>query len=154
MLHHMANLETDLPSAAQLQHELMGFIRAFGLLATDHTPCGQAMAPSDAHAMTEIAGGGMSQRELVDRLHLDRSSVSRLVERLVDRGWVRRAAGERDRRTIRLEATPAGELIAASIAETRSSRFSALLDAVPMDRRDGALDAIRLLTQAARLIEE
>jgi DNA-binding MarR family transcriptional regulator len=96
----------------------------------------------------------MSQRELVDRLHLDRSSVSRLVERLVDRGWVSRAAGERDRRTIRLEATPAGELIAASIAETRSSRFSALLDAVPMDRRDGALDAIRLLTQAARLIEE
>ncbi len=153
MMHHMADSKTH-PSAAHLQHEMMNFIRAFGLLATDHTPCGQAMAPSDAHAMTEIADGGVSQRELVDRLHLDRSSVSRLVERLVARGWVRRATGEKDRRTIRLEATPAGQFIAASIAETRSSRFSALLDAVPMDRRDAALDAIRLLTQAARTIEE
>jgi uncharacterized membrane protein len=36
-----------------------------------------------AHALTEIADGGVSQRDLVNWLHLDRSSVSRLVERLV-----------------------------------------------------------------------
>lgn len=138
------------PAAAKLQHDVMGFVRAFGLLSTDHTPCGQPMAPSDAHALTEIADGGMSQSELVDRLHLDRSSVSRLVERLASRGWVERAGGTADRRTVRLSLTPAGRRVADEVARARTRHFAALLDAVPPDRRVDVLDAIRLLTDAAR----
>lgn len=137
------------PDTARLQHELMGFIRAFGLLSQETTPCGQPMSPSDAHALTEVADGGRTQRELVDRLHLDRSSVSRLVDRLVKRGWVQRADGE-DRRTVRLVATPEGSRVAGGVAAGRSDRFAALLDAVPPDQRAQVLDAIRLLTAAAR----
>ena len=135
--------------AARLQHELVGFVRAFGLLSQERTPCGQPMAPSDAHALTEIADGGRTQRELVDRLHLDRSSVSRLVDRLAARGWVERANGP-DRRTVRLLPTSAGRRVAADVAGARAKRFAALLEAVPVDRRDEVLDAIRLLTVAAR----
>jgi DNA-binding MarR family transcriptional regulator len=135
--------------AARLQHELVGFVRAFGLLSQERTPCGQPMAPSDAHALTEIADGGRTQRELVDRLHLDRSSVSRLVDRLAARGWVERATGP-DRRTVRLLPTPAGRRVAADVANARAKRFAALLEAVPADRRYEVLDAIRLLTVAAR----
>lgn len=138
------------PPSARLQHDLMGFIRAFGLLSADQTPCGQTMSPSDAHALTELAGSEMSQRELVDRLHLDRSSVSRLVERLVSRGWVERAGGNGDRRTIQLRATSAGEEVAADIARSRSQRFDALLNAVPPDRRSDVVEAMRLLAAAAR----
>lgn len=50
----------------------------------------------------------------------------------------------------RLVATPEGRRVAASVAATRSDRFSALLDAVPADQRARVLDAIRLLTAAAR----
>lgn len=107
------------------------------------------MSPSDAHALTEIADGGRTQRELVDRLHLDRSSVSRLVDRLVKRGWALRADGD-DRRSVRLAATPDGQRVAATVAATRSKRFSELLDAIPPDQRPHVLDAIRLLTAAAR----
>ncbi|GAA1294558.1 MarR family winged helix-turn-helix transcriptional regulator [Pseudonocardia aurantiaca] len=128
----------------------MGFIRAFGLLSNDQTPCGQPMAPSDAHALTEIAEGVLTQRALVDRLHLDRSSVSRLVDRLVARGWVERVGGAEDRRTVRLAATPAGQRVAAEIARSRAERFAALIDAVPRERRDDVLDAIQLLKRAAR----
>jgi DNA-binding MarR family transcriptional regulator len=135
--------------AARLQHELVRFVRAFGLLSQERTPCGQPMAPSDAHALTEIADGGRTQRELVDRLHLDRSSVSRLVDRLAARGWVERATGP-DRRTVRLLPTAAGRRVAADVANARAKRFAALLEAVPADRRDEVLDAIRLLTVAAR----
>ncbi len=107
------------------------------------------MAPSDAHALTEIADGGVSQRELVDRLHLDRSSVSRLVERLVVRGWVTRTGGNGDRRMIQLTATPAGQQLAAGIAASRSQRFASLMQAIPPDRRSEVLDSLRLLTEAA-----
>jgi DNA-binding MarR family transcriptional regulator len=135
---------------AQLQDEVVGFIRAFGLLSPDQTPCGQPMAPSDAHALTEVvAGGGLTQRELVDRLRLDRSSVSRLVDRLVARGWVERADGP-DRRTVRLVPTEAGRAVTAQVAGTRAQRFAELLEAIPADRRDDVLTAMRLLTAAAR----
>ncbi len=136
-------------AAARLQQDLVGFIRAFGLLSSDRTPCGQPMAPSDAHALTEIADGGLAQRDLVNRLHLDRSSVSRLVERLVARGWVSRTGDDGDRRTVRLTATPAGQQIAADIAASRAERFAALLNGIPPDRRSEVLDALRLLTEAA-----
>ncbi len=84
-VHHV----TEEQGTARLQHELMGFSRAFGLLSQETTLCGQPMSPSDAHPLTEIADNGCTQRDLVDHLHLDRSSVSsRLVDRLVKRGWV------------------------------------------------------------------
>lgn len=141
--------QQEAQSAARLQQDLMGFIRAFGLLSSDRTPCGQPMAPSDAHALTEIADGGVSQRDLVNQLHLDRSSVSRLVERLVVRGWVTRTSSSGDRRTVQLTATPVGQQIAADIARSRGDRFSALLNGIPPDRRSEVLDALRLLTDAA-----
>jgi DNA-binding MarR family transcriptional regulator len=149
MVQHMGE-EVSSPSAARLQQEVIGFIRAFGLLSNDQTPCGQPMAPSDAHALTEIVSeGGLTQRELVDRLRLDRSSVSRLVDRLAARGWVERANGP-DRRSVRLLPTPAGRRVASDVAGARAKRFAALLEAVPADRRDEVLDAIRLLNAAAR----
>jgi hypothetical protein len=40
--------------------------------------------------------------------------------------------------------------VAAGIADARATRFAALLEAVPADRRDEVLEAIRLLTVAAR----
>lgn len=134
---------------ARLHHELMGFVRAFGLLSQESTPCGQPMSPSDAHALTEITDGGCTQRDLVDRLHLDRSSVSRLVDRLVKRGWVQRTGGD-DRRTVRLAATVDGQRAAAAVAAGGSARFAVLFDAVPAGQRAQVLDAIRLLTAAAR----
>jgi DNA-binding MarR family transcriptional regulator len=144
------DVEGQVLPAARLQQEVVGFIRAFGLLSSDRTPCGQPMAPSDAHALTEVVSdGGLTQRELVDRLHLDRSSVSRLVDRLVARGWVERADGP-DRRTVRVLPTPAGRRVAGGIAGARAKRFAALLEAVPVDRRNEVLEAMRLLTMAAR----
>jgi DNA-binding MarR family transcriptional regulator len=63
---------------------------------------------------------------------------------------VERIGGVEDRRTVRLAATPAGQRVAAEIARSRAERFAALIDAVPPDRRDDVLDAIQLLTNAAR----
>lgn len=145
MVHHMSGDH----EAARLQHDLVGFIRAFGLLSTERTPCGQPMPPSDAHALTEIADGPTAQRELVGRLGLDRSSVSRLVDRLAARGWIERSAGT-DRRTVRLTATDTGRSVAANIADSREQRFAALLEGVPPEHRGAVIDAIKLLTDAAR----
>jgi DNA-binding MarR family transcriptional regulator len=49
-----------------------------------------------------------SQAALAERLLVDRPAVSRLVERLVEDGLLKRCAGE-DRRCVRLEVTAAGQ---------------------------------------------
>ena len=50
---------------------------------------------------------GASAAELVDALHLEKSTVSRNVDRLASRGWVRRADAENARASI-VRLTPAG----------------------------------------------
>jgi DNA-binding MarR family transcriptional regulator len=67
----------------------------------------------------------------------------------VTRGWVQRVDAA-DRRTVRLVATAQGERVAAEVAASRSDRFTELLDAIPSDQRALVLDALRLLTAAAR----
>ena len=75
-----------------LGQEFVGLIHAFGVLRTDATPCGQPMSVSTAHAICELAAHGpLSQTELADRLGLEASSISRLVDQLSQKGWAQRA---------------------------------------------------------------
>lgn len=55
--------------------------------------------------------GGMSQRELGDRLVVDRSNVTGLLDRMSRAGWVRREDHPADRRVYRVTLTPAGRRI-------------------------------------------
>ncbi|MEO5957668.1 MAG: MarR family transcriptional regulator [Opitutaceae bacterium] len=52
--------------------------------------------------------GGMSQRELGDRLVVDRSNVSGLLDRLEKTGWVKREDHPEDRRVYRVNLTATG----------------------------------------------
>ena len=51
---------------------------------------------------------GISQRELGDRLVVDRSNVTGLIDRLEKSGWVRREDDPVDRRVYRVGLTPSG----------------------------------------------
>jgi len=54
---------------------------------------------------------GMSQRELSDRLVVDRSNVTGLLDRMGRAGWVKREDHPDDRRVYRVTLTPAGRRI-------------------------------------------
>jgi DNA-binding MarR family transcriptional regulator len=131
------------------QEALMRFVRGFGLHQPDRTPCGQPLPVSEAHALTEIAREGrLRQVELARRLRLEKSTVSRLVTNLVNRGWVVRQAADDDGRGVLLELTGAGAAAAARLAEARQRRLTALLDRVPEDERAAVVRALRTLAEA------
>jgi predicted transcriptional regulator len=68
-------------------------------------------SPSRLRILRELSDDpGLDRRELGDRLDVSRTTVSRNVERLVEREWV-----EVDRGTYR--ATPCGELVATELAD-------------------------------------
>lgn len=54
-------------------------------------------------------GESIAMRELADRIRFDRSNLTGVIDRLEDRGLVRRKSGPTDRRIKELELTAAGE---------------------------------------------
>ena len=63
------------------------------------------------------AADGISQRELGDRLLVDRSNVTGLLDRMEKAGWVRRTDHPEDRRVYLVRLTPAGRRVASGEAE-------------------------------------
>lgn len=132
-----------------LANRLQAFVRGFGLHRSETTPCGMPIAVSDAHALMELSAGPIGQTELARRLGLTKSTVSRLVTMLGERGWVRRMADPNDGRVAHLALTGAGRGIAAQLATARRQRLAALLDAIEPSQRPAVLEALATLTTAA-----
>ncbi|MEV5889545.1 MarR family winged helix-turn-helix transcriptional regulator [Nonomuraea fuscirosea] len=133
----------------ELQEAVSRFVRAFGLHQPDQTPCGQPVPTSEAHALGELArDGALRQSELAHRLRLEKSTTSRLVTQLINRGWAERTPAPDDGRGVLVQLTQHGRNAAARLAEARAKRFSAVLDRVPEGERADVLRALSLLTKA------
>jgi DNA-binding MarR family transcriptional regulator len=127
----------------------MALVRAFAVLDPDRTPCGQPLSPSAAHVLTELSGDRvLSQTELSSRLRLEKSTISRLVGQLEERGWMGRCRAERDGRVMLLALTEEGRAMAERIAASRAAFFTRLCERIPPARRGELLMALELLVGA------
>ena len=134
---------------ARMAAALMGFVRNFGLLQPDRTPCGKPLPVTQAHALANIAERpGITQRDLGDTLGLARATTSELVTQLADRDWITQHHADTDRRQRSLELTAAGQRITDDIAAARHALMRSLLEHAPADKRTGLVDAIELLAAA------
>jgi DNA-binding MarR family transcriptional regulator len=141
----------DLPTNVALQNRLIAFIRAFGLHRPDQTPCGQPVAVAEAHALMELAQEApLSQNDLVVRLRLEKSTVSRLVSQLEQRGWIERQRNAVDGRVLDLRLTESGRRIASDLATARQAKFARILESIPEEKREFVLDALQTLMEAMR----
>ncbi len=127
------------------------FIRRFGLLAADQTPCGKPIPLSDAHALMCLSAAnerGLQQSELVAQLGVDKSTASRLVARLAERGHVTSAPSPGDARARPIRLTRKGLQLAQEIDEASTRRFAAVLKNVPARRRTDVIRALRDIVAA------
>lgn len=132
--------------------ELQRFIRSFGLLSTDHTPCGQPLPPSHAHALMVLWRGGArarpTQQQLGRVLGIDKSNVARLCARMERAGHVRQERSRTDGRSRLLVLTPHGRRLAAKVETASRRRFEALLEAIPAPTRRDLVDSLGALNRA------
>lgn len=87
-------------------------VRELGFMGGDFA--GGALSPSAVHALIEIEAGGVTARDLGLRLHLEKSSVSRMLRKLVAGGDVVEQSAE-DGRVKILVLTEAGQRRVAAI---------------------------------------
>lgn len=81
-------------------------------------------------------------------LGLGPSSVSRLADRLVESGHVRRGGDPANRSVVTLELTGAGRALVGAVLDHRRAELGRVLDRLTPAQRDGLAESLRLLHTA------
>jgi DNA-binding MarR family transcriptional regulator len=144
-------------SADELRVLLQAFIRRFGLLSPDRTPCGKDLPTSDAHALMllRIAGDdGLPQAALAARLGFDKSTASRVVGRLIDAERAERGGMTDDGRERPVRLTARGAKLARELDDASGRRFATLFEHIPRRRRAEVIEALRDLVGALEHLDD
>jgi DNA-binding MarR family transcriptional regulator len=130
---------------------LQEFIRGFGLLAANRTPCGKPLASSDAHALMlllEAGDDGMLPSALATKLGVDKSTASRTAARLTEGGHITAGPSSSDGRARPIRLTKKGTRVAQEVEAASRDRFAQLLKQLPPRRRTDVVEALRELVTA------
>lgn len=93
--------------------------------------------------------GGLSQRGISDRLVVDRSNVTGLIDRMEKAGWVKRTDDPKDRRVYRVLLTPAGRKLWEKVTPRYQAVVAQVTRAVPERRMREVVAVLRELERAA-----
>lgn len=94
------------------------------------------VTPQQAQLLCVLAGGPIGMTELSRVLHLEKSSLTGLVDRVERRGLVSRVSHPRDRRACQISLTDEGARLGATVHEEICARLDVLGEAMPeADRR-------------------
>jgi DNA-binding MarR family transcriptional regulator len=137
----------------QLQELFSEFLQALGLHRPDQVPTGFSLSLSEMFALLALsAEAPMSQQVLAEQLHLEKSTVSRLVTHLEQRGWVKRVRDLHDTRMFRLQLSDAGHKQASHLARSLAERHQRLLAALKPDEQEALAYGLSALIRALRTV--
>ena len=106
---------------------------------------GKGLTLSQCFLLSSIPDGGIDMSTLADKLGLDNSTVTRLVETQEKHGFVQREKYELDRRITRVGLTSQGEELAEKIEETLDTLGNAILESVPLEKREQVKESLELI---------
>lgn len=151
MIHPM----TSAPEQADIKEVLTAYLDAVALCEPIQLQLWQqaGVTLTQRRLLYRLGNGEQGQSELARGLGLSAASLTRLIDRLEERGLVSRRRDREDRRRVVVELEPAGQRV---LGETHMLRGSGVQQAVekmsPSDRRR-VQDALRDLVDAARAID-
>ena len=110
-------------------------------LALEQSCCGVTLA--QCHVLLELEMNNGSQlNELSARTGLDKSTLSRTVDSLVQAGFVDRTIPEHNRRSVQLTLTEKGRLETDSINAECDTYYGRVLESVPLGERSGIIESV------------
>ena len=134
--------------AAILREMIRVLVRKTGILERGEAEC-CSITISQCHALVEVGRKNkLSINQLAEWLGLEKSTVSRSVDKLVGDGLVARQENPEDRRYATLELTERGQEMYLLIEEKMSDYFQQVLSAIPVKKRAHVLDSLEYLTKA------
>lgn len=124
------------------------FERKLGVLDDIESSC-CGVTFTQCHAIVEIGrAGSMSLNDLADLLGLDKSTMSRTINNLVQDDLVSREIDAKDRRYITIQLTAKGMESFHEIEEKMRVYFEQIYQAIPEAKRAQVVESLQLLLQA------
>lgn len=140
----------SISSAGLLRDILREAVRKLGFLQKGEAAC-CGITVGQCHALVEIGrSGALSLNEVADLLNLDKSTVSRTVDNLVNQGLLTRKNDAEDRRYIQIVLTEKGRLLFEQINGCMKTYFTAVISAIQPENREMVAKALPYLLQAFR----
>lgn len=126
------------------------FVRNLGILEkSDASCCGVTIA--QCHTIAAIGRQKkISLVGLADLLGVDKSTMSRMINNLVEAELVLRDLDTEDRRYLIIQLTGKGMDLFKSIEESMDQYYATIFGSIPEDKRDQVLKSLQLLTDAAK----
>jgi DNA-binding MarR family transcriptional regulator len=138
------------PLAAELStcwRELGTILASRRLHASLHPELGAKLTPSKLRALALIAeSGGLRIGELADRVGVDDTTATRMVDRLEELGVAQRHGAEGDRRATQVALTGEGKELMAGVSAQRLLFFCDVLEALEPEERE---QLVQLTAKAA-----
>ena len=106
-------------------------------------------------ALVELAARGpLRVAELALVLDVDRSTASRMCERLLKKHLVSRRRLNEDRRAVRISLTAAGRELVAQVSRRRRAEVEGIVEHMPVAHREWVSEALRVFAAAAGEVPE
>lgn len=133
-----------------LREMLRILVRNLGILdKSDASCCGVSM--TQCHAIVEIGRAKkISLIDLSDLLELEKSTMSRTINNLVDDGYVTREVDSSNRRYVSIQLTDKGLEVFQSIEDSMHQYYGNIFQSIPEDKRNQVLESLEILVKSIK----
>lgn len=140
--------ERDILAARRLRETLRHLARHLNLGSQNEAGC-CGLGLTHCHALVEVGRrGNMSVNELAEELFLDKSTISRTVNGLVEQELLLREPDSQDRRYVNLRLSGRGDMVLDQVESTMEQYYLQVLQAIPQEKREQILESLELLLKA------
>lgn len=111
--------------------------------------CCSGITLAQCHVLLEVEELGLATTgQLADFLNLDKSTLSRTIDGLVNLRLLARLSNPQDRRTVPLSLTKQGKAICETINSTSDAFYARVLERIPVDLQLQVMKSFDRLVQA------
>lgn len=122
--------------------------RLRGVLDSSQAVPGLGVSASESMALGHLMTGETTQQELGSHLGLEKSTVSRLVDGMVHKGWVEKGRDPDNRRYQKLVLTPTGRAAAERITRAMRERHDRWIASLSPQERQALAVGLTALVRA------
>jgi len=128
--------------------DILAFCRMFSSLEREEICCG-TVSPAQCVLLQTLCEGEWDMSSLAVHARVTKGAMTRLVDGLEKRGWVRREKDEKDARRTLISLTSDGRKEARRLHCLTEQGIATILGAIPASERPDVMRSLRLLAEAA-----
>lgn len=140
--------------AISLQQQVYQLVRAYELC--DQMCMGQyhVTASQGYTILTLPENESITMNALSEAMGLANSTMTRMVDQLVDKGFVRREADDEDRRVVRVSLTAQGQETRRNLEQAQQYFFGLVLTEIPQEEQHGILQVLERVVAAIEKVRK